>query len=160
MSLLLQASSVADEPQTKVDELLQVVRVPAKALPKGMQLAKRIATAPLIPIKRNPDAFVEPARIKSIAIFFGMRDQQDLALVRAVVTAIYQENKPANELGVYDLQFSDKQAAAGWFKKLTSGKEGTPFILKDKLLLYVWKDDGVSDEAFKSVRDYFKQQSR
>jgi hypothetical protein len=120
---LLQASSVADEPQTKVDKLLQVVRIPAKALPKGLHLVKRIGTAPLIPIKRNPDAFVEPARIKSIALFFGMRDQQELALVRAGVTAIYQENKPANELGVYGLLFSDKLSAARWFKKLTNGKQ-------------------------------------
>jgi hypothetical protein len=135
---------------------LQFIDVPAKALPKHVRLVERIRTAPLIPVFKNPDVLVDPQRIGLVAVFFGIRDKSDLGPVRAAVVAMYQDKDPANEIGVYGIYFSDKKAANKRFKKLAKAKEDSPFILKGRLLLYIWKDDGVSDLAFKAMRDYFR----
>jgi len=117
---------------------------------------ERIHTAPLIPVAQNPDVLVDPQRIRPVAVFFGIRDEADLGPVRAAVVAMYQDKDPANEIGVYGIYFSDKKAANKRFNKLPKAKEDSPFILKGRLLLYIWKDDGVSDLACKAIRDYFR----
>ena len=143
------------EPREKHD-LLQFVTIPVKALPEHVRLVERIRTAPLIPVTQNPAVLDDPMQIKIVAAFFGMLEKPDLEPVRAGVVAIYQENDPAKEIGVYGLSFSDELAANSRFKKLTMDKEDSRFFLKGKLLLYVWKDDGVSDAAFKAIQDHFK----
>jgi len=138
------------------DRLLEFVSVPSKALPGGVRLVERVDTAPLVPLTRNPAVLVDQEMIKRVAVFFGIREKADLQPVRAGVVAIYQENDPASEIGVYGLWFSDRKAAKEWSKRLKADSEGSPFLLKDDLLLRVWKDDSVSDEAFTTIRDYFK----
>jgi hypothetical protein len=136
--------------------LLQFVSIRSKALPEHVRLVERIGITPLIPVTTNPTVLVDPQLIKPLAAFFGMLASPDLELVRAGVVAIYQENDPANEIGVYGLSFSDEAAANSRFKELTIDEEDRRFFLKGKLLLFVWKDDGVSDSAFKAIHDYFK----
>jgi hypothetical protein len=143
------------------DRLLQYVNIPSKSLPQGVQLVQRVDTAPLVPFTRNFAVLADPAMISHVAVFFGINDQADLRSVRAGVAAIYEEDDPSHEIGVYGLWFSDTNAAHEWSKKLKERKpepnsERSPFVLKDDLLLYVWKDDGVSDEAFAAIRDYFE----
>jgi len=138
-------------------DILQFLDVPATALPKQVRLVERIRTAPLIPVTKNPDVLVDPQRIRPVAVFFEIRDEADLGLVRAAVVAMYQDKDPANEIGVYGIYFSDKKTANKRFKKLAKAKKDSPFILQSRLLLYIWKDDGVSDLAFKAIRDYFRK---
>lgn len=141
------------------DRLLQFVSIPSKALPKGVQLVQRVETAPLVLVARNPAVLVDAAMIGHVAAFFGINDQADLRAVRAGVVAIYQENDPSREIGVYGLWFTDRNAARKWSKKAKANSEGSPFFLKDDLALFVWKDDGVSHEAFTAVRDFFNRHS-
>lgn len=137
-------------------DILQFINVPTIALPDHVQLVQEIRTAPLIPVTGNPDVRFDPQWIRPIAVFFGIRDKPDLETVRASVVALYQENDPANEIGVYGIYFSDKKAADRRFEKLAKDKKDSPFILKGRLLLCIWKDDGVSNSAFEAVRDYFR----
>jgi len=138
------------------DDILKFIKLPASALPKGVRLVERIRTAPLIPVTQNPDVLVDPQRMMPVALFFGVSDTSDLKPVRVGVVAMYQENDPANEIGVYGLCFVDEEAAKKRFEKLAKDKEDSPFILKRRLLLYVWKDDGASNLAFEAVRDYLR----
>jgi hypothetical protein len=127
--------------------ILQFVNIPTKSLPKHVQMVGAIRTAPLIPVTRNPELSVDPQRISPIAKFFGIIDEQELAAVRASVVALYQENDPANEIGVYGIYYSDAKAANEQFKKLANDNDDPPFFLKGRLLLFVWKDDQVSNAA-------------
>lgn len=138
------------------DRLLQFVNIPLKALPEGVRLVQRVRTAPLVPFTHNPAVLVDLEKIKRLAVFFGIDEKTDLQSVRAAVAAIYQEGHPSREIGVYGLWFSDKNAANDWSKRLKADCEGSPFFLKDGLLLYLWKDDGVSDQAFAAMRNYLK----
>lgn len=138
------------------DHLLRFVSIPSKALPEGVQLVERVQTAPLVPLARNPAVLVDPETINDVAVFFGIQDKAALQSVRAGVVAVYQERDPSREIGVYGLWFSDRNAADDRFKKLKAHSEGSPFFLKDDLLLYVWRDDGVSDKAFTAIRDSIK----
>jgi hypothetical protein len=135
-------------------DVLPLVSIPAEALPDHVRLVRRIRTAPIGPATRNPQVLVDPRRIRPVAAFFGMREKSDLALVRAAVVAIYQENSPANEIGVYGLSFLDKKATRRWFTKLTKNKKDPPFLLKVALLLYVWKDETVSQSSYNAIRNY------
>lgn len=136
------------------DDVLKFINVPTSDLPKQVRLVERIRTAPLIPVTGNPDVLVDPQLMMPVALFFGIRDKSDLEPVRVAVVAMYQENDPANEIGVYGLCFTNEEAAKKRFEKLANDKKDSPFILKGRLLLYVWKDDGVSKPAFAAVRDY------
>jgi hypothetical protein len=137
-------------------DVLRFISIPTKALPDRVRLAEHIRTTPLVPATRNPQVLVDPQRIRPVAAFFGMREKSDLGLVRAGVVAIYQENDPANEIGVYGLYFLDRKAARRWFNKLTKNNEDPPFFLKGALLVYVWKDETVSTSSFDAIRKYFK----
>lgn len=149
------SSTAATKPQEKHD-LLQFVTIPAKALPEHVRLVERVRTSPLIKVTQNPALLDDPKQIKFVAVFFGMLAKQDLEPVRAGVVVIYQEKDPANEIGIYGLSFSDEMAANARFRKLTVDKKDPRFFQKGKVLLYVWKDDGVSNAAFKTIQDYFK----
>jgi hypothetical protein len=92
-----------------------------------------------------------------VARFFGVSDESDMTPVRLGVVAIYQEKESANEIGVYGLYFADEGAAKKRFEKLTGETEDSAFILKGRLLLYVWKDDSVSKSAFDAVRDNLRK---
>jgi hypothetical protein len=137
-------------------DVLRFISIPTKALPDHVRLVEQIRTSPMVPVTRNPQVLVDPRRIRPVAAFFGMREKSDLELVRAGVVAIYQENDPANEIGVYGLYFFDNKAARRWFNKLTKNKENPPFFLKGALLVYVWKDPTVSTSSFDAIRDYLK----
>jgi len=136
---------------------LQFINVPATALPEHVRLVEGIRTAPLIPVAKNPNVLVDPQRIWPVAMYFGIRDASDLGPVRAAAVAMYQDRDPANEIGVYGICFSDNKTAAKRFKKLAKAEEDSPFILQGPLLLYIWKDDRVSDSAFEAIRDYFRK---
>ncbi len=136
--------------------MLRFVSIPTEALPDHVRLVERVRTAPMVPAARNPQVLVDPERIRPVAAFFAVRKKPDLELVRAAVVAIYQENEPANEIGVYGLYFVDKKAARRWFNKLTKNKKDPPFFRKGALLLYVWKDEGVGKSSFDAIRDYLK----
>jgi hypothetical protein len=82
--------------------------------------------------------------------------------VSASVIAVYEENKAANEIGVYGIYFTDQKSADDRFKKLlvaskehSKNKKAFPYIQKGRLLLYAWMDDDVSDQAFEKVVEYF-----
>ena len=137
--------------------LLAYVRIPTKSLPKHVQLVECIRTPPLVPVAANPSTVVDPQAIKLIATHFGVVAEQELSAVRTAIVAIYQENNEANEIGVYGLTFSDEKAANSRFKTLAADEDDSPYFLKGTLLLYVWKDDSVSDEAFKAVQAYFRE---
>jgi hypothetical protein len=134
--------------------VLKFINIPAADLPKQVRLVERIRTAPLVPVAGNPDVLVEPRLMMPVALFFGIRDQSDLKSVHVAVVAMYQENDPANEIGVYGLCFANEEAAKTRFEELAKDTKDSPFIRKGTLLLYVWKDDGVSNKAYEAIRDY------
>jgi hypothetical protein len=136
--------------------VLRFISIPAKALPDHVRLVEQTRTASMVPAPRNPHVLVDLKRIRPVATFFGMREKADLELVRAGVVGVYQEKDPANEIGVYGLYFVDEKAAGRWFNRLTKNKKDPPFLLKGALLLYVWKDDGVTKSSFDAIRDYLK----
>lgn len=138
------------------DELLTLVTIPTSALPKHVRLTESIRTTSLIPVTRNPDVLGETQLTMPFALFFGIKDKSDLAPVRGGIVAVYQEKHPANEIGVYGLCFTDEETAKKRFEKLAKDTKDSPFILKGRLLLFVWKDDGVSNLAFEAVRDYLR----
>lgn len=137
-------------------DVLRFINIPTKALPDHVRLVEQIRTAPIVPATRNLQVLVDPRRIRPVAAFFGMREKSDLELVRAGVMAIYQENDPANEIGVYGLYFFDNKAARRWLDKLTKNKKDPPFFRKGALLMYVWKDETVSKSSFDAIRNYLK----
>jgi hypothetical protein len=149
------SSSQTTSEEREYEDVLRFIDVPTTALPKHVRLVERIRTAPVIPATTNPDVIVDPQQIGPVAAFFGICDESELGPVRAAVVAIYQDKDPANEIGVYGIYFSDKKTADKRIKKLAKAKEDSPFILHGRLLLYIWKDDGVSDSAVKAIRDYF-----
>ncbi|MCL4203552.1 MAG: hypothetical protein KJ000_13700 [Pirellulaceae bacterium] len=133
---------------------MKFINVPTSDLPKQVRLVERVRTAPLMPVGGNPGVLVDPHRMMPVALFFGIRDESDLEPVRAAVVALYQENDPANEIGVYGLCFTSEETAKKRFKELAKDNQESPFIRKGRLLLYVWKDDGVSRTTYEAVRNY------
>lgn len=148
----------ATTPETR--DLLTQVRIPPEKLPEHVQLIKTIRTSAFLPIESNPCVLGHPVAIKFVATHFGIFAGPELDAVRYAVVALYQEKTDANEIGVYGLSFADEEAAKTLFSKIMAHPEAPPLILNGKLLLYVWKDDGVSDTAFKAVRDYFTDADR
>ena len=64
-------------------------------------LVDRIRTTPLIPVTKNPDVLVDPIRLMPVALFFGITERADLEPDVIGVTAIYQTDDPADEIGIY-----------------------------------------------------------
>jgi hypothetical protein len=146
----------AREATQEQDDVLMLIKLSESDLPKSVRLVEPLRTAPILPVTRNPDVLVDKQRILPVAIFFGVSDKSELKSVRFGVVAIYQDNKPANEIGVYGLFFNDEAAAKERFKKLAKDNQDSPYILKDRLLLYVWKEVGVSKEAYQTVHDHLR----
>jgi hypothetical protein len=136
--------------------LVRLLTVPEEQLPKDVALIKKIGTAPLVVVDGNPGIVTNAKSLEFAALFFELKGEADLKCVRTAAVAVYQERQPANEIGVYALQFSDKEGAARQFKKLTADSKTAPFVLKDDVVIHVWKDRGVSDAAFEAVLGYFK----
>ena len=137
------------------EDVLKFLTVPPADLPKQVRMVEELRTSPLIPVKSNPDVLVDPPLMMPVASFFGIRDTSDLESVRFVAAALYQEKLPANEIGVFGLYFTDEAVAKKRFEKLAKDAKSSPYILRGRLLLFVWKDPAVSDSAFEAVRDYF-----
>lgn len=148
--------SPCDKIEHERDTVLRFITISAPNLPKHVRLVERIRTTPLIPVTKNPDVLVDPIRLMPVALFFGIAEQADLEPDLIGVSAIYQTDNPADEIGIYGLFYNDEKAAKRQFEKLAKDKD-SPFILKDRLLLYVWKDDGVSDIAFEALRNHLKK---
>ena len=149
--------SPCDKIEHERDTVLRFITISAPNLPKHVRLVESIRNTPLIPVTKNPDVLVDPIRLMPVALFFGITERADLEPDLIGVTAIYQTENPADEIGIYGLFYKDEKAAKRQFEKLAKDQKDSPFILKDSLLLYVWKDDGVSDIAFEALRNHLRE---
>jgi hypothetical protein len=144
--------------------LLQFITIPTSELPKSIRIKEiKESGAPIIPLRNNPEVFVDPKAFRLIAKFFQIEGRELERVSASVVAIYYQETETRNEIGIYGIYFSDQKSADEHIKKLlratkerAKNQRGFPFIQKGRLLLYVWKDDGVSNLAFEQVVEYFR----
>lgn len=143
----------------QLGHLTQFITIPAKDLPKDVRLLEKVETAPVLPIEKNPDIYVDQTVIEVIAGYsFKCDDESEFAAVTAAVAAIYYEREPKNEIGIFGLYYANQKSADDEFKALQerwkqrgAEKVAFPFIQKGRLLLHVWKDQGASDQAYKAI---------
>lgn len=150
------SSGKADRSQESI-ELERFLRIPDEELPEHVHLKQPLRTTPVLPLTRNPEVLDNPQHVKILAKFFRLQDASDLKEVRAALVAVYYENDPANEIGVFGLSFSEKATAKRHFARLTKDVRNPAIILKGRLLLHVWKDPRTGATAFEAIRDHLKE---
>jgi len=144
-----------DDAYSEVERFLTIA--PAD-LPEGCKLSKPGGGALLTP----KGVVLDKKRIAHVATFFGIVDALQLKEVQAAVTVVYEEAgaRKGMEIGVYALSFSDGEAGkrlADRFARIPARDGKSPvFIGKGNLVLFLWRDEGVSDSAFAQLCEYYR----
>ena len=137
--------------------------VPEVALPAGCSLVKEFKTAPLIPVDSNPYVSTDREFIQFLSMLFsGSSGTVSNTHIEAGFTAVYQDRKPENEIGIYALLFEQEREATAavkeWQKLFQEDPDPTKdSVRKGRLLLFIWCDSDVPSVAFTKVCDYFRK---
>ncbi len=161
LALAISPLAAADEPAEKspYHEQLERLTIPAEKLPAGCTLMAGMKTASLIGATGNPSVFQDPELLGRIAFLgFALGDGKENrpAGIDAAMVLMYQDQKPANEIGVYALICRDEAAAKRIHTELSRGLQ--PDVARcGTTLIRVWKDEGASERSFQAVRDYYQK---
>lgn len=160
--LIVPLSAAGDEPADKSPyrEQLELLTVPASKLPAGCKLITATKTASIIGAEGNPSVSQHPELIGRVAFLgfeLGDGKKKRPTGIDAAIVVLYQDQTPANEIGVYALVCKDEQTAAELLKEIPK-RLRTEVDRKGSLLIRIWKDDGASKAAYQAVRDYVRKQ--
>jgi hypothetical protein len=144
-------------------DLLQLVSIPPVDLPEGVRLKERNSTgSKFIHLQNNPDVVSDLKAIEFIARFFGIQGKPELAKVQSVVVAIYRQDDPKNEIGIYGLRCTDPNVASATYEKIEKrsrergkSEKKFPFVLKGDTLLFVW-NNGMAVSVFEGILNHVK----
>ena len=153
----------SEQSATDYGSQLAFLVVPEVALPAGCSLVKQFQTAPLIPADSNPCVLTDKESIQELSMHFSESfGTVSNAHIEAGFTAVYQDRKPANEIGVYALLFEQerqaKETVKEWQKEFQEDPDPTKrLVRKGRLVLFIWCDSDVPTAAFAGVCDYFRK---
>jgi hypothetical protein len=130
-------------------------------------LVKGFQTAPILPVDSNPHVATNKEFIGFLlsAFFSDASENEQTKLsghIEAGFSAVYQERKPGNEIGVYALLFCTERKAKEAEKECQKEFAVDPnptvrLVRKGRFLLLIWCDEGVTASVFTKMCDYFRK---